>query len=138
MEVTENHLNTLGVVHGGVLFALCDQAVGAWLVYKKKKGFAMDGSIHYYRPAQRNDILTATATERKSGEKAGVFFVELLNQDNKRIADAIVTAIYFEHEYQGMNKSKSSLMLERMELDNSQFVETNSRCHSVRNMPACE
>lgn len=98
MEVTEVHLNTQGVVHGGVLFTLCDQAVGAYLVYKNLKGLAVDGNIHYYRPAQRNDILTATATERKAGEKIGVYLVELVNQDNKLIADGLFTAMYFINE----------------------------------------
>jgi len=96
MEVAESHLNTQGVVHGGILFTLCDQAVGAYLVYKKIKGLAMDGNIHYYRTAQKTDVLTATAFERKSGKKTGVYFVELRNQDNKLIADGMFTAMYLE------------------------------------------
>lgn len=94
MEVRDIHLNTQGIAHGGILFTLCDQAVGAYLVYQKIKGVAMDGSIHYYRPAQKGEILTATACERKTGKKTGVYFVELKNQDNKLIADGVFTAMY--------------------------------------------
>ena len=94
MEVKDIHLNTQGTVHGGILFTLCDQAVGAYLVYKKIKGVAMDGTIHYYRPAQNEEILTATAYERKSGKKTGVYFVELKNQNNRLISDGSFTAMY--------------------------------------------
>ena len=93
MEVKDVHLNTQGIVHGGILFTLCDQAVGAYLVYKKIKGVGMDGSIHYYRPANKGEVLTATAYERKSGKKTGVYFVELKNQNDKLIADCLFTAM---------------------------------------------
>ena len=94
IEVEAIHLNTQGFVHGGILFTLCDQAVGAYLVYKKRKGVGMDGNIHYYHPAQKGETLTATAYERKSGKTTGVYFVELKNQDNKLIADGLFTAMY--------------------------------------------
>lgn len=96
MEVRDIHLNTQGTVHGGILFTLCDQAVGAYLTFKKKKGVGMDGNIHYYRPANKDEILTATAYERKSGKKTGVYFVELKNQNNKLIADGLFTAMYLD------------------------------------------
>ena len=94
MEVRDIHLNTQGFAHGGILYTLCDQAVGAYLVYKSIKGVGMDGNIHYYRPANKGEILTATAYERKSGERTGVYFVELKNQNNKLIADGLFTAMY--------------------------------------------
>lgn len=94
MEVGDIHMNMQGTVHGGILYTLCDQAAGAYIAYKKRKGVGMDGSIHYYRPAFKGDILTATAYERKSGKKVGVFFVELKNQDNKLLADGIFTAMF--------------------------------------------
>ena len=96
MEVRDSHLNTQGTVHGGILFTLCDQAVGAYLVYKKRKGVGMDGNIHYYRPAQKGETLTATAYERKSGKTTSVYFVELKNQNGKLIADGLFTAMYVD------------------------------------------
>ena len=96
MEVGDIHLNTQGTVHGGILYTLCDQAVGAYLTFKKIKGVGMDGNIHYYRPAKKGEILTATAYERKSGKRTGVYFVELKNQNNKLIADGLFTAMYLD------------------------------------------
>lgn len=94
MEVKDVHMNMQDTVHGGILYTLCDQAVSSYIAYKKLKGVGMDGSIHYYRPAYRGDVLTATAYERKSGKKTGVYFVELKNQDNKLLADGMFTAMY--------------------------------------------
>ncbi len=94
MEVDDKHLNTQGSVHGGILFTLCDQAVGAFIVFNNVKGVAMDGNIHYYRPAQKGDRLIAAVYERKKGRTTGVYFVELTNQDGKLIADGLFTAMY--------------------------------------------
>lgn len=94
MEVKDIHLNAQNTVHGGILYTLCDQAVGAFVAYQNKKGVGMDGSIHYYRPANKGDTLTAIAKVRKSGKKVGVYFVELKNQDNKLIADGLFTTMY--------------------------------------------
>ena len=94
MEVKDIHLNTFGTVHGGILYTLCDQAAGAFIALKKLKAVGMDGTIHYYRPAKKGDILTATAYERKSGRKTGVYFTELKDQNDKLIADAMFTAMY--------------------------------------------
>lgn len=96
MEVKDIHMNLQGTVHGGILYTLCDQAAGAYIAYKKRKAVGTDGSIHYYRPARKGDILTATAYERKSGRTTGVFFVELKNQEQKLLADGMFTAMYLE------------------------------------------
>lgn len=96
MEVTDCHLNAHGVVHGGIMFTLCNQAVASYIAYKNRDGVGMDGSIHYYRPAKKGDTLTATAYERKSGKKTGVYFVELKNQDGKLLADGLFTAMYMD------------------------------------------
>lgn len=96
MKVKDCHLNTQGTVHGGILYTLCDQAVGAYIVYRKMKGVGMDGSIHYYSPSRTGDLLTATVYERKSGRRIGVYFVELKNQADKRIADGLFTTMYLE------------------------------------------
>lgn len=96
MQVRDIHLNTHGTVHGGILYALCDQALGAYVTHKRLEGVGLDGSIHYYRPAFEGDVLTATAYERKGGRKIGVCFVELKNQDGKLIADGLFSAMFVD------------------------------------------
>lgn len=96
MEAKEIHLNTQGTVHGGILYTLCDQAIGTFLVYQQTKGVTMNGNIHYYRPAYEGDILTATACERKKGKKTGIYLAELKNQKDELIADAMFTVVYLD------------------------------------------
>ena len=96
MEVTASHLNTNGTAHGGILYALCDQAVGAYMAYRKIAASGMDGEIHYYRPAKKGDILQAMAYPRKTGRRVSVFLVVLKNQDDELLADGLFTAIRME------------------------------------------
>lgn len=94
MEARDVHLNTHGTVHGGILFALCEQALSAYIAYNGLEGVGLDGNIHYYRPALEGDVLTATAYERKGGRRVGVYFVELKNADGKLLADGLFTAMF--------------------------------------------
>ncbi len=94
MPVKDIHLNTHNTVHGGILFALCEEALSSYMAYKERQGVGMDGNIHFYRPAFSGDTLTATICERKSGKKVGVYFVELKNQAGKLIADCVFSAMY--------------------------------------------
>ena len=96
LDVQEQHLNVFGTVHGGIQFALCDQAVSACVTYHKRSATGLDGSIHHYRPAHLGDTLTATVRERKTGRTTGVYFVELKNQNGKLIADGMFTAMYLD------------------------------------------
>lgn len=96
MEVADIHLNTNGTAHGGILYALCDQAIGTYMAYKKVEARGMDGEIHYYRPAKKGDTLRAMAYARKTGRRVSVFFVELKNQDDKLLADGLFTAMHVE------------------------------------------
>lgn len=94
MEIKDAHLNTNGTVHGGILYALCDQAIGTYMAYKRVDARGMDGQIHYYRPANRGDILQGMAYVRQAGKRVTVFFVELKNQDGKLLADGMFTAMH--------------------------------------------
>ena len=91
---TEEDKNVNGMVHGGVIFYLCDDAVGRYVTAQGKVGAAADGSIHYYRPARLHEKLTATVIERKVGRRLGVYLVEAKNEQGKLIADALFTIAF--------------------------------------------
>ena len=96
LEITERHLNALGCVHGGLMYTLCDQAVGAYDIYIGRKAVGMDVNMHYYSAGQKGDVLTAIVHTRKLGRKTGVHWVELKNQNEKLLADATITSFYFD------------------------------------------
>ena len=94
VKITKKHLNNHATLFGGALYAICDQAAAAFDLSMGRKGAALDGHIHYYRPAKEGDILTATVTNRKFGKRAGINFVEVHNQDGKLIGDCLITSMY--------------------------------------------
>ena len=90
----EEHANTNGFVHGGILFFLCDELAGRYVMAGGRTGAAADANIHYYRPARIHKKLFATITERKAGKKLGTYLVELRDEEQTLIADAIFTVSY--------------------------------------------
>ena len=96
VEITDKHLNAHGMAHGGVLFSICDQAVAAYDIAIGRDGVGMDGSMHYYRPAKKGDVLKAIVTNRKMGKKTACHLVELINQDGKLIGDCTFTSMYLD------------------------------------------
>ena len=94
VQVNENHLNTEGVVQGGILYTICDQAMAVYDMAAGKRGLGTEGSIHHYRPAKAGDVLKAVVSNRKNGRTTSTYLVELYNQDDKLIADAMFTAFY--------------------------------------------
>ena len=96
VEITEKHLNAHGMAHGGVLYSICDQAVAAYDIAIGRNGVGMDGSMHYYRPAKKGDVLKAVVTNRKMGRKTACHLVELINQEGKLIGDCSFTSMYLD------------------------------------------
>ena len=93
-RVNENHLNTEGVVQGGILYTICDQAMALYDIASGRRGIGTDGSIHHYRPAKAGDVLKAVVSNRKCGRTTSTYLVELYNQSGKLIADAMFTSFY--------------------------------------------
>ena len=96
VRIQEKHLNAHGMAHGGVLYTICDQAVAAFDIAIGRNGVGMDGSMHYYRPAQNGDVLKAVVTNRKMGRRTAYHLVELINQDGKLIGDCTFTSMYLD------------------------------------------
>lgn len=90
---SEDDINVNGVVHGGILFYLADEAVGRYVTEKGLKGAAADSNIHFYRPAFPNELLVVFVSERKVGKRVGVYMVEIKKED-VLIADALFTVVF--------------------------------------------
>mgnify|MGYP003305746077 CR=1 FL=1 len=93
---SDKNVNINGSVHGGVLYLLCDEAIGRYVTAMGRKGAAADANIHYYRPGKPGEPLFATVSDRKVGKKLGIFLVELTNGEGKLLADALFTVAFAE------------------------------------------
>ena len=90
--------NINGDVHGGILYYVCDEAIGRYVTAMGRTGAAADGSIHYYRPARAHEKFTVTVSERKVGRRLGVFLVEAKDEQDRLIADAVFTVAFSDRK----------------------------------------
>lgn len=90
----EQHFNDHGTIHGGILYAISEEAVGQYVGAMGKSGVAMEGDSKFYRPANAGEALTIKVIERKVGRRVGVYNVELLNQEGKILVDSSYTIMF--------------------------------------------
>jgi len=85
LEITENHLNGVDIVQGGVIFTLADFAFAA---ASNSKGFVtlgINANISYYKSPQ-GKLLTAEATEISSYKKLCGYNVDVFDENKDLIA----------------------------------------------------
>lgn len=82
MEIREDHLNTLGQVHGGILYALCDTAASLAAASYGEGGNTVKGDISYLR-AVRGSRMSCTAKVVKYGRHLVFSGTELFDEQGK-------------------------------------------------------
>lgn len=86
IEITENHLNGLNLVQGGVIFTLADYAFAA---ASNSKGFAtvsINTNISFLK-TPRGRILTAEAKEISYSKNICLYNIDVFDEDNTIIAN---------------------------------------------------
>jgi acyl-CoA thioesterase len=86
LKVRKEMLNGFGIAHGGIAFSLADSALAFASNSGNRKSLVLDASMAFLTPVQEHDLLTATASEHNSTRKTGVYMVEVVNQDNRKVA----------------------------------------------------
>ena len=90
-NIDENSLNPNNSVHGGLIFALADTAMGTLCYATGIKGVTIDSSISYLKPC-KGKIIKCIAVPVKVGKTIGVYKAEIYNEKDELAA--IVTANY--------------------------------------------
>jgi len=94
LDVGAEHLNPNGVVHGAVLFALVDTAMGkSTMSVIDESGVycaSIDVSLRFIRPAL-SGTLTATATVVKRGRHVAHLEARVSDSDDRLVATAAAT-----------------------------------------------
>ncbi len=80
--------NFHGIIFGGIIMSLADQAFGAASNSVAYPSVASTLNVYFISSAKVGDRLTAEGKVIKSGRKAGFTEVTIVNQDNKLIARA--------------------------------------------------
>lgn len=86
MAVRTDMLNGHKSCHGGFIFALADSTFAFACNSRNIPTVAAGCSIDYLAPAFGGDQLEAIATESHLAGRTGVYDVEVINQDGKRVA----------------------------------------------------
>jgi acyl-CoA thioesterase len=93
MEITPDHLNFNGMVFGGIVMAIADQAFAYATNSLITPSIATQFNIHLIAGAGVGDELTAECRVIKSGRRIGVSEMTVTNQDGKLIARATGTTV---------------------------------------------
>jgi uncharacterized protein (TIGR00369 family) len=96
VSLQEHHLNREGVVHGGLIFTLCDMAAGvaAGAGETGRRGvLTMDCSMYYLRPG-RGARLRAVGTVIKAGRTTALVESQVFDGTGALIAKGVFTEFY--------------------------------------------
>ena len=88
MTVTQEHLNFNGMVFGGIVMCLADQAFAYGMNSLVTPSIATHFNIQLIAGAKVGDVLTAECRPLKSGRRVGFAEMTVTNQDGKLIAKA--------------------------------------------------
>jgi len=104
LEISEGHSkvsllmrpefqNFHGIIFGGIIMSVADQAFGAASNSMAYPSVASNLNVYFISSAKVGDTLIAEGKVIKSGRKAGFTEVTVVNQDNKLVARAIGVTI---------------------------------------------
>ncbi len=86
MKVTPDHLNGLGIVHGGAVFSLADFAFAAASNSRGNVAVAINVSISYMKSASVGETLYADARETALNHKLGTYTIDVTDDSGGLIA----------------------------------------------------
>ena len=86
MTVRPDMLNGHEICHGGFIFTLADSAFAFACNSYNLATVASGCAIEFLAPAREADVLTATAQERSTAGRTGVYDIDVVNQRGEAIA----------------------------------------------------
>jgi acyl-CoA thioesterase len=93
MKLTADHMNFNGLVFGGIVMSIADQAFAYATNSLVSPSIATQFNIHLIAGASPGDELIAECRVIKSGRRIGVSEMTVTNQDGKLIAKATGTTV---------------------------------------------
>lgn len=88
VEMTVNHqmLNSAGITHGSAIFTAADFALAVASNSHGEVALATTVSINFMKATKVGSVLQATATEENRTRKTGLYRIEVLDSEGKKIA----------------------------------------------------
>jgi acyl-CoA thioesterase len=101
LVVEERHLNSNGVVQGGLTFTLADTAFGYACNSHGIMSGGIDAHIVYLEPVRIGDVLTATAAEISRSRRLLNYRVDVTRSDGALVSKLSATALITENPIVG-------------------------------------
>lgn len=86
LKLDENHLNFMGMIHGGVIFSLADVAFGAAANSFGSKAMALSVGIDFMAAPDTSDRLTAEVELLSRAGKMGYYRMVVADSGGKEVA----------------------------------------------------
>ena len=87
MDVTEKLQNSIGIIHGGAIFSLMDQAFQAASNSHGTIAVALNLNVTYFRSPKLGDILRAEARELNLTRRTGAYAIDVRDEGGNLIAN---------------------------------------------------
>ena len=91
VDVTKDMLNPFNAIHGGVLFALSDEASGYMCSLFYKMPVTLNSTFNYLRPAINNKKLIAKVNVVKKGKTICVLEVNVYDENDLCLCNGTFT-----------------------------------------------
>ncbi len=85
LEITDNHLNAVNIVQGGVIFSLADLALAAASNSYGTISLLLNANISYFKASDKSTLF-AEATEVSNNYKTASYTIKVTNSNNDLIA----------------------------------------------------
>ena len=89
MRVGTEHVNPLGVTHGGTIFALADEAFYLSCNNDDVVNVAAEINIHFYRATKPGDVLTAEASAINRGGRLSSYSLVVKDAEGRLVASGM-------------------------------------------------
>ncbi|MEN9370058.1 MAG: hypothetical protein RI952_923 [Bacteroidota bacterium] len=86
MTVRKEMTNGLAVTHGGITYSLADSALAFASNAHGRLSMSIETSISHIHPVKCGDVLTAIAVEKNCSNKFAIYDIEIINQENVKVA----------------------------------------------------
>ncbi|HJQ91411.1 MAG TPA: hotdog fold thioesterase [Acidimicrobiia bacterium] len=86
LTVLPNHVNFLGVGHGGLVFSLADCAFSLASNNAGDRAVAIDTHLVLTAAAKPGDLLRASVVETSRGRTLGTYRVDVSREDGRKVA----------------------------------------------------
>jgi acyl-CoA thioesterase len=86
MTVRGEMLNGFSIAHGGIAYSLADSALAFASNAHGIQAVSVETSISHVAPVKENDVLTTRVNEMNLTNRIGLYYINVVNQDEKVVA----------------------------------------------------